>query len=208
MSMLADPCPMPSRMKENAQRKHLSDKEKLLYAPMADTGELLYDKDAVYIDIKDHQVNFSKVDPTSSNDNVTVTEGPGEAMVQSLQSLPVPIDQNLANSSISMFRGSTPINPDVDQPDRRNRRKVVFDDEQGDEEPLHDDEPGSETDGDEDEEYQVDDESSEEFETGTFVRRPETTSDVDDVDDDDDEAVDLDEISFLNVVRPGSNAAP
>jgi len=40
----------------------LRDKEKLFYAPMSGLGDLLYDKDAVYININDHLVQFSKSD--------------------------------------------------------------------------------------------------------------------------------------------------
>ena len=50
---LVDPCPLPSMLK----KRGLNEKERLLYAPMADVGGLLYDKDAVYIDIPDWKVN-------------------------------------------------------------------------------------------------------------------------------------------------------
>lgn len=50
--MLPDPCPLPSTVK----KRGLNEKERLLYAPMADVGGLLYDKDAVYIDIPDWKV--------------------------------------------------------------------------------------------------------------------------------------------------------
>lgn len=49
VTALPDPCPLPGSRK----RRGLGDKDRLLYAPMADVGGLLYDKDAVYIDIPD-----------------------------------------------------------------------------------------------------------------------------------------------------------
>ena len=52
MTALPDPCPLPGSKK----RRGLGDKDRLLYAPMADVGGLLYDKDAVYIDIPDWKV--------------------------------------------------------------------------------------------------------------------------------------------------------
>jgi ribosome biogenesis protein BMS1 len=64
VSALADPCPLPSTLK----KRGLNEKEKLLYAPMSDVGEMLYDKDAVYINIPEHQVQYSKKEE----------EGPGE----------------------------------------------------------------------------------------------------------------------------------
>ncbi|RWW45400.1 hypothetical protein BHE74_00048764, partial [Ensete ventricosum] len=82
ITSLADPCPLPSA----AKKKGLRDKEKLFYAPMSGLGDLLYDKDAVYININDHLVQFSKVDedtsasgkgrkpPSASDDNVDANE--------------------------------------------------------------------------------------------------------------------------------------
>lgn len=58
VTALSDPCPLPSA----AKKKGLRDKEKLFHAPMSGIGELLYDKDAVYININDHLVQFSKAD--------------------------------------------------------------------------------------------------------------------------------------------------
>jgi len=49
---LTDPCPLPSTLK----KRGLNERERLLYAPMADVGGLLYDKDTVYIDIPDWKV--------------------------------------------------------------------------------------------------------------------------------------------------------
>lgn len=62
VTALPDPCPLPSA----AKKKGLRDKEKLFYAPMSGLGDLLYDKDAVYININDHLVQFSKVDNENS----------------------------------------------------------------------------------------------------------------------------------------------
>lgn len=66
VTALADPCPLPTA----AKKKGLRDKEKLFYAPMSGLGDLLYDKDAVYININDHFVQFSKADDV----NAGVTE--------------------------------------------------------------------------------------------------------------------------------------
>ena len=52
VSGLPDPCPRPETLK----RRVLNDRQRLLYAPMADLGGLVYDKDAVYIDIPDWKV--------------------------------------------------------------------------------------------------------------------------------------------------------
>jgi hypothetical protein len=54
INVLPDPCPLPHTVK----KRGLNDKERLLYAPMADVGCLLYDKDAMYIDIPDWRVGL------------------------------------------------------------------------------------------------------------------------------------------------------
>lgn len=52
VSHLPDPCPLPDVMK----RRSLNDIERKLYAPMSGVGGVVYDKDAVYIDINDKKV--------------------------------------------------------------------------------------------------------------------------------------------------------
>ena len=52
LDALTDPCPLP----ETVKKRGLNERERLLYAPMADVGGLLYDNDAVYIDIPDWKV--------------------------------------------------------------------------------------------------------------------------------------------------------
>lgn len=100
VTSLPDPCPLPSA----AKKKGLRDKERLFYAPMSGLGDLLYDKDAVYININDHFVQFSKKD--DENGDITSkgkSRDVGEAMVKSLQNTKYSIDEKLENSFISLF---------------------------------------------------------------------------------------------------------
>ena len=47
---LTDPCPMPDA--DSEKRRKLSEKKKLVvHAPMSDVGGVMYDKDAVYINV-------------------------------------------------------------------------------------------------------------------------------------------------------------
>lgn len=57
VNFLPDPCPLPDAQKKRA----LNEKERLLYAPMAGVGGLVYDKDAVYIDLPANHVNQQQV---------------------------------------------------------------------------------------------------------------------------------------------------
>ncbi|XP_076953784.1 uncharacterized protein LOC143627967 [Bidens hawaiensis] len=95
---LADPCPLPSA----AKKKGLRDKEKLFYAPMSGVGDLLYDKYAVYVDINDHLVQYSKVD----DDNISrkgTQKDVGVDLVKSLHNTKYTVDEKLNKSSINLF---------------------------------------------------------------------------------------------------------
>lgn len=48
LSVLPDPCPLPTGEK----KRNLMEKERLLYAPMSGVGGIVYDKDAVYIELQ------------------------------------------------------------------------------------------------------------------------------------------------------------
>ncbi|KAF3973392.1 hypothetical protein CMV_003173 [Castanea mollissima] len=97
---LADPCPLPTA----AKKKGLRDKEKLFHAPMSGLGDLLYDKDAVYININDHLVQFSKADDENGGEtNKGKEQDVGEVLVKSLQKAKYSIDEKLEKSFISLF---------------------------------------------------------------------------------------------------------
>ncbi|BFG41249.1 hypothetical protein CerSpe_275230 [Prunus speciosa] len=99
MTGLADPCPLPSA----AKKKGLRDKEKLFYAPMSGLGDLLYDKDAVYININDHFVQFSNVDEKGEARNEGKHQDVGVALVKSLQNTKYSVDEKLEESFINLF---------------------------------------------------------------------------------------------------------
>lgn len=50
VTVLRDPCPLPTT--ESEKKRKLSEKKKLLiHAPMSDVGGVIYDKDAVYVNV-------------------------------------------------------------------------------------------------------------------------------------------------------------
>ncbi|KAG9138788.1 hypothetical protein Leryth_007419 [Lithospermum erythrorhizon] len=100
ITALADPCPLPSA----AKKKGLRDKEKLFYAPMSGLGDLLYDKDAVYININDHFVQFSMpANPEEGKMCKGKDNDVGEVLVKSLQNTKISVDEKLEQSFISLF---------------------------------------------------------------------------------------------------------
>lgn len=93
VEQMPDPCPLPSQIK----KRGLNEKERVIYAPMSDIGGLLYDKDAMYVEIPDWKVQYSAM----TVDNNDVNEG--EALVRNLQSTKMAVDEKLDNSKIQLF---------------------------------------------------------------------------------------------------------
>ena len=84
---LTDPCPTPAavareRVTEEGKvkRRSLSDKQKLIYAPMSDVGGIMFDKDAVYITVPEKQ-SFTRREDGEEDGYI----GVGERLVMKLQ---------------------------------------------------------------------------------------------------------------------------
>ncbi|XP_051524048.1 ribosome biogenesis protein BMS1 homolog [Myxocyprinus asiaticus] len=159
VSFLPDPCPLPEKLKKRA----LNEKERLLYAPMAGIGGVVYDKDAVYIDMPGGLAN-------QQQDEVR----PTTELVQSLIGTQATLDAKMAASKVSLFTGTAALTPeDVlenggkqnpeesrvwDEKAQRERRKAVFADEEEDDDESDEEEEES----DEEEEEEEEEESEEE----------------------------------------------
>ncbi|XP_053439622.1 ribosome biogenesis protein BMS1 homolog [Nycticebus coucang] len=143
VSFLPDPCALPEQQKKRC----LNEKEKLVYAPLSGVGGVLYDKDAVYVDLGGSH-GFQAVDEV----------GPTHELVQSLISTHSTIDAKMASSRVTLFSDSKPLgSEDIDNPGLwmpkeekqmdvktgRVRRKAIFGDEE--------DESGESDDEDDDE---------------------------------------------------------
>ncbi|WFD22651.1 Glycoside hydrolase 2 (Mannanase, beta-galactosidase) [Malassezia equina] len=107
---LADPCPLPTQ--ESEKRRRLSDKQKLIHAPMSDVGGVMFDKDAVYINVTGH---FSKRD-----DDAEV--GEGERMIMSLQDSTTTLGDRAAANDLRLFDDS-----EAGVSINRVRRRAAFD---------------------------------------------------------------------------------
>ncbi|XP_070995854.1 ribosome biogenesis protein BMS1 homolog [Oncorhynchus clarkii lewisi] len=163
ISFLPDPCALPEAQKKRA----LNEKERLLYAPMAGVGGVVYDKDAVYIDLPGGHVNQEQeeVRPTTE-------------LVQSLISTHTTLDAKMAASKVSLFTGAAALTPgEVEEEEengltsgpqesrvwdpemQRERRKAVFTEEEDDDD--DDSEGSSEEEGDEEGESEEEDEEDE-----------------------------------------------
>ncbi|KAJ3607416.1 hypothetical protein NHX12_024467 [Muraenolepis orangiensis] len=164
VGFLPDPCPLP----DTKRKRTLNEKERLLYAPMSGVGGVVYDKDAVYIDLPSSHVNQEQEElrPTAE-------------LVRSLIDTHATLDAKMAASKVSLFRGSATITdtdvedqqlvtaaPQLDQLSdptaTRERRKMIFadDGEDGDEE--DDTEEEEDADGNSEEECDEEEEDEEE----------------------------------------------
>ncbi|XP_076154398.1 ribosome biogenesis protein BMS1 homolog [Alosa pseudoharengus] len=166
VSFLPDPCPLPEALKKRA----LNEKERMIYAPMAGVGGVVYDKDAVYIDVpgglaKQQQ---EEVRPTTE-------------LVQSLIGTHATLDAKMAASKVSLFTDTAALTQEEveesgakqgptesrvwDPETNRERRKAVFseeDNEDDDDDDDEEDEDSDDEDGGEEDEDEEEDEDSEE----------------------------------------------
>eukprot|EP01105_Mastigella_eilhardi_P026006 TRINITY_DN7298_c0_g1_i1.p1 TRINITY_DN7298_c0_g1~~TRINITY_DN7298_c0_g1_i1.p1 ORF type:complete len:1129 (-),score=377.37 TRINITY_DN7298_c0_g1_i1:38-2941(-) len=89
LQQLSDPCPRPEEVK-----KTLSEKQRLVYAPMSDLGNMLYDKDAVYVNLPNSVARRGYGD------------GEGDEMLKSLQVAATGIDERIESSTLALFPDS------------------------------------------------------------------------------------------------------
>lgn len=130
VSFLPDPCALPEQQK----KRSLSEKEKLIYAPLSGVGGIVYDKDAVYIDLGG----------SHAHENEEEEVRPNHELVQSLISTHSAIDTKMASSKVSLFMDSGPLGSEdveqefvmpkeerqIDLKTGRVRRKALFDEEE------------------------------------------------------------------------------
>ncbi|KAI3908839.1 hypothetical protein MKW98_029389, partial [Papaver atlanticum] len=74
---------------------------------MSGLGDLLYDKDAVYIEIPDHSVQFSNVEANGKAVRKGNDRDVGEELVKLLQDTKYSVDEKLKNSGISVFSSNS-----------------------------------------------------------------------------------------------------
>ena len=124
VTAIDDPCPFPNKVKRT-----LNEKERIIYAPMSDVGNIFFDKDAIYINMpsknnksnkknKNGEDNESDVEVQEEEDELQVDEE--NNLVKSLQSTKFTIDEKLQNSGVQLFKNSNTILRDSDNDDYDN----------------------------------------------------------------------------------------
>ncbi|KAL1923885.1 uncharacterized protein VTP21DRAFT_6920 [Calcarisporiella thermophila] len=172
LSVLTDPCPLPDKV-----RRSLSEKQKLIFAPMSDVGGIMYDKDAVYINVPGSFTKKAGAEAEDGDEEDEVHQGPGEKMVIDLQDAPDTLAAQLNESELPIFSNTTMRAEDLDNEEEdssmpnhgayekivtdingRRRRKAMFAGEEDEEDDDDDDEEQGEEDQSEEEEFEDDEE--------------------------------------------------
>ncbi|XP_017128232.1 ribosome biogenesis protein BMS1 homolog [Drosophila elegans] len=155
LSTIPDPCPLPGTEK----KRSLLEKERLLYAPMSGVGGIVYDKDAVYIELQGSH--------SHKQQEQTAEAAEQAELVGKLIDKKATIDEQMEQQEFRLFSDGQPIKSKDfrnDQDDEEEEEESSDEDEEGEGDDSGLDAAGSE---DEQDEFDADDwrgENSEEEE--------------------------------------------
>jgi len=204
VSLVPDPCPLADN--DGKKRRNLDFRDRIVYAPMSGVGGIVYDKDAVYIDVNDGGGNELK------RENKDLDEEEGR-MIGKIVGSESTIDHKMQKSSIKFFKDSEPVSAAdtekfIKMPKEeevveggRIRRRAVFDDVVEDEDTSCDedqdesDEDQDESDEDEDQDEDQEDEEEEDelYQIKNGILKDDEDEDQEDEDQDEDQDEDEDQ---------------
>ena len=139
---LPDPCPLPEKQK----KRSLTEKEKLVFAPMSGVGGIVYDKDAVYIDLGGSKAGRQAASAGQVETMNVNIDGPETGLMSSLYTTSVTLDSKMDASGLNIFKNSMPVTAGTVQNDSKwtapqeelvtdkngvTRRRAVFSDDGG-----------------------------------------------------------------------------
>ncbi|CAF1346890.1 unnamed protein product [Rotaria magnacalcarata] len=163
ISALPDPCGLPGdrSTKTKQARRVLNEKERLLYAPFSGVGGIVYDKDAVYIELGGSHSHR----PSNNNEKTR----PINEYVANILSTKQTIEEKVASSQLKLFADSEPIVAEEEQEMERRKMKFakeedVDNDDSSDDVQEEDSDEGSEVDDDQEEDDEEDMDEQEEEE--------------------------------------------
>lgn len=93
-------------MKERNFKRSLNEKEKVMYAPFCGVGGIVYDQDAVYIDL-----GGSHSHRKSKGENGEVTEASSTPFVNELRELTATLDEKIGSAGLKIFSESAEMRP-------------------------------------------------------------------------------------------------
>ncbi|XP_071445723.1 ribosome biogenesis protein BMS1 homolog [Hetaerina americana] len=130
VSLLPDPCPLPDKV---GKRRSLIEKDQYVYAPFSGVGGIVYDKDAVYVELGGSHSHKGEEGGQKKEEN---------SLVSSLLDTKETLDIQMAQSQMKMFSNTEPMTAEdfnrkraslyqeeaVKDDTGRTRRKVIFPD--------------------------------------------------------------------------------
>lgn len=99
LSYLPDPCPLPTKEK----KRHLMERERQIYAPFSGVGGIVYDKDAVYIELQGSHHHKKEDEEISEKKELL------KNVVQTKET----VDEQMQESGFQLFSGGAVIYPDM-----------------------------------------------------------------------------------------------
>ncbi|XP_026748740.2 ribosome biogenesis protein BMS1 homolog [Galleria mellonella] len=99
LSYLPDPCPLPSSEK----KRHLMERERQIYAPFSGVGGIVYDKDAVYIELKGSHSHKHEDEETNEK----------KALLKNVVDTKETVDEQMQESGFKLFSGGAVIYPEM-----------------------------------------------------------------------------------------------
>ena len=165
VSELPDPCSLPEKV-----RKSLSERQKLIYAPFSEISGILYDKDAVYIDLPNSTQKPAANEEGSDEDTSSVdleadehSGGPstikteGGKIIKSLQSAENLLSHGYEGTGLQLFSGSRPLTADDigDNGEEEDDSEDGSEDDDSQTQDSQDEDMDSEEEYDDDENYNV-----------------------------------------------------
>uniref|UniRef100_A0A914HZP2 Bms1-type G domain-containing protein n=1 Tax=Globodera rostochiensis TaxID=31243 RepID=A0A914HZP2_GLORO len=123
IGILPDPCPLPANQ---TAKRNLNEREQLVYAPMSGLGGLVYDKDAVYIDIGGSK-SFSK----SRN---------RDELIEALEGIKEPLDTKMEKASLKLLKENPDLEADIGRDFAEDNERGVTQSSRSDDVHLSDEE--------------------------------------------------------------------
>ncbi|KAM3960089.1 LOW QUALITY PROTEIN: ribosome biogenesis protein BMS1 homolog [Aphomia sociella] len=124
LSYLPDPCPLPS----NEKKRHLMERERQIYAPFAGVGGIVYDKDAVYIELKGSHSHKQEDEETTEK----------KALLKNVVDTKETLDEQMQETGFKLFSGGAVIYPEMVKDDeylQHNQPQSKINDDDSSDEP-------------------------------------------------------------------------
>nr|CAI5861220.1 unnamed protein product [Callosobruchus analis] len=120
ITYLPDPCPLPEHIKKRA----LIEKEKLIYAPFSGVGGIVYDKDAVYVELGGSHSHNKREEDDETNNIIT-------NMIDAKETL----DMKMKHSEMQIFSGGRRLTAEdfetTSEEDRQDEQIMLYEKQSG-----------------------------------------------------------------------------